>query len=86
MLKCLKRRLFAPSCVKNARNTQSISVLFALAGTNLRPFQMLRSFEGKIFFTVKDKSPKRKCVSGTFACRGDGYIQNHFISAVHHPF
>jgi len=42
-----------PFCVKNARNTQSISALFALTGRNLRPFQVLCSFEVVTFLINK---------------------------------
>ena len=48
-----KWRLFPPFCVKNARNTQSISVLFALTGENLHPFQVLSSFEVVTFLINK---------------------------------
>jgi len=48
-----KWRLFPPLCVKNARNTQSISVLFALGGKNIHHFQVLRSFEVVTFLINK---------------------------------
>jgi hypothetical protein len=48
-----KCRLFPPFCVKNARNTKSISVLFALTGGNIRPFQVRSSFEVATFLINK---------------------------------
>jgi len=42
---CLKKHLFLPFGVKNARNTQSIPALFALTGRNICLFQVLHSFE-----------------------------------------
>ena len=48
-----KRRLFPPFCVKNTRNTQSISALFALTGGNIRHFQVRSSFEVATFLINK---------------------------------
>ena len=48
-----KGRLFPPFWVKNARNTQSISALFALIDGNLRPFQVLCSFDVVTFLINK---------------------------------
>ena len=45
--------LFLPFGVKNARNTQSISALFALPDENPHSFQVLRSFEVVTFLINK---------------------------------
>ena len=46
-------RLFVPYSVKNARNPQRIPVLFAFIGTDLRPLEVLRSFEVETFLQDK---------------------------------
>jgi len=48
-----KERLFPSFSVKHARNTPSISALFALTDENLRSFQVLRSFEVVTFLINK---------------------------------
>jgi len=44
-----KAHLLPPYGVKNARNTPSISALFALSGSNICLFQVLCSFEVRTF-------------------------------------
>jgi len=48
-----KRRNFPPFGVKNARNTPSISVLFALTGRKSHRFRVQSSFEVVTFLINK---------------------------------
>ena len=87
VIKCPKKRLSAPSCVKNARNTQSISALFALVGTNIRLFRVLRSFEIATFLRDKQKNSRNAVAFFEFSVQywRKEAVQNQFITMAYCP-